>query len=49
MLGESADYIKVCLPGESGDIISQVGGDTTALLKALEDTINGMNSFDVTS
>ena len=49
LLGSSADYFSVCLPSGSGDIISQLGGDTTALLKALEDTINGMNSFNATS
>ena len=38
--------ISVCLATESGDIISKVGGDTTATLNSLQQVITDMTAFD---
>lgn len=39
ILGDSADYLAVCLASGSGDILSVIGGDTTATLEALQESI----------
>ena len=49
MLGSSSTYLSVCLAGGTGDIISEIGGDTTATLSSLQSVINDMSSFDATT
>lgn len=48
-LGDAASDIKVCLPGESGNILDTVGGDLTTSLQSLSDSMTGLDGFDSTS
>ena len=43
ILNDSADYISVCLPGGSGDILSKLGADLTGSMDGLSDTMAGMD------
>lgn len=45
ILNDTADYISVCLPGGSGDILSKLGADLTDSLDGLSDAMTGMDSF----
>ena len=40
------NYITICLPTSSGDIMTVIGGSTTAALDGLTDALDGMDSFD---
>ena len=49
LLGSNTNYFSVCLSGGTGNLINEIGGDTTSTLTSLQTVISDMNSFNATS
>lgn len=46
VLGDATDYIGVCMPGASGNLLDTIGGDITASMNGLTDSMDGMKNFE---